>query len=85
MSEAVAEVVRFAFEDLRLQRVVANHDPENARSARLLARAGFETEGRARRALFTAEGWRDLMVTARLNPDPARVALPAELAQAVTP
>ena len=76
MSEAVREVVRFAFEELRLKRVIANHDPENLRSARLLARAGFVVEGRAREALFTAQGWRDLVVTALANPDPSRVALP---------
>jgi ribosomal-protein-alanine N-acetyltransferase len=80
MSEAVREVVRHAFEDLRLKRVIANHDPDNARSARLLARLGFAVEGRAREALFTVAGWRDLVITALSNPDPARVSLPEELA-----
>jgi ribosomal-protein-alanine N-acetyltransferase len=85
MSEAVREVVRFVFEDLRLKRVVANHDPDNLRSARLLARAGFAVEGRAREALYTVEGWRDLVVTALSNPDAARVAQPEELGGAEPP
>jgi len=79
MSEAVREVVRFAFQELRLKRVVANHDPDNVRSARLLARAGFAVEGRACEALYTADGWRDLVVTALANPDASRVELPEEV------
>jgi ribosomal-protein-alanine N-acetyltransferase len=79
MAEAVREVVRFAFEELRLKRVVANHDPDNGRSARTLARVGFAVEGRAREALYTVSGWRDLIVTAIANPVPARVALPEEM------
>jgi ribosomal-protein-alanine N-acetyltransferase len=44
-SEAVARVVRYAFEDLRLRTLSAYYDPANARSERLLARLGFTLAG----------------------------------------
>jgi ribosomal-protein-alanine N-acetyltransferase len=67
MTRAVAVVVEHAFEALGLHRVMANYLPENTRSARLLQRLGFETEGVARRYLLIAGEWRDHVLTARVN------------------
>lgn len=69
MSLAVHALVRYGFETLNLHRIMANHVPENARSARLLARLGFEREGRARAYLRLDGAWRDHVLTARVNPD----------------
>lgn len=68
MSEAIPAVLDHAFGPLGLHRVMANHLPENERSARLLKRLGFETEGYARSYLFLDGAWRDHVLTARVNP-----------------
>lgn len=39
--EAVGSVVTYAFDELRLERISAQYDPENVRSGRLLERLGF--------------------------------------------
>jgi ribosomal-protein-alanine N-acetyltransferase len=68
-TEAVGAVVNFAFENLRLHRIMANYQPTNERSARLLRRLGFVPEGFARDYLFIAGAWRDHILTAKNNPD----------------
>ena len=68
-TEAVGAVVQFAFETLRLHRVMANYQPGNERSARLLRRLGFAPEGFARDYLYIAGAWRDHVLTAKNNPD----------------
>lgn len=67
MSEALQEVVRFAFEELRLHRLEASFVPSNQRSARVLERAGFEVEGYARKYLFIGGEWRDHVLTSLRN------------------
>jgi ribosomal-protein-alanine N-acetyltransferase len=69
MSRAVGGLVRYAFDDLGLHRIMANHLPDNLRSARLLARLGFEREGLARDYLYLDGAWRDHVLNARRNPD----------------
>ncbi len=68
-TEAVGAVVKHAFEGLRLHRIMANYQPCNERSARLLRRLGFVPEGFARDYLFIAGAWRDHILTAKSNPD----------------
>jgi ribosomal-protein-alanine N-acetyltransferase len=72
-TEAVGAVVDFAFATLRLHRIMANYQPSNERSARLLRRLGFVPEGFARDYLFIAGAWRDHVLTAKHNPDPTIV------------
>jgi ribosomal-protein-alanine N-acetyltransferase len=67
--EAVGAVVRFAFAELRLHRVMANYQPTNERSAKLLRRLGFTAEGYARDYLYINGGWRDHVLTSLSNPD----------------
>ena len=76
-SEAVGAVVAFAFETLRLHRVMANYQPANERSARLLRRLGFVPEGFARDYLYIAGAWRDHILTAKSNPDSRYVPQPS--------
>lgn len=68
MSEAARAVVAFAFDELRLHRVMANYMPANDRSARLLQRLGFTIEGTAREYLFLNGAWQDHVLTSRVNP-----------------
>jgi RimJ/RimL family protein N-acetyltransferase len=44
-SEAARAVIAYAFEELHVEALFAGHHPENATSAALLARLGFETIG----------------------------------------
>jgi [ribosomal protein S5]-alanine N-acetyltransferase len=72
-SEAVGAVVGFAFETLRLHRVMANYQPTNERSGKLLRRLGFVTEGYARDYLFINGAWRDHVLTALTSPHPVEM------------
>ncbi|GAB3029398.1 GNAT family N-acetyltransferase [Oleiagrimonas citrea] len=69
MFEVLQAGLSWAFEDLRMHRVMANYMPENQRSERLLQRLGFEREGYARSYLKIAGAWRDHVLTALLHPD----------------
>ncbi|WP_293232078.1 GNAT family N-acetyltransferase [Paludibacterium sp.] len=68
MYEALRAVVAFAFDGLRLHRLQANYQPDNQRSAALLARLGFVIEGRADQYLFLNGAWRDHVMTSLTNP-----------------
>lgn len=68
MREALAEVVRYAFEDLRLHRISANYMPHNVRSGHVLNRLGFRVEGQAKEYLFINGAWRDHVLTSLTNP-----------------
>lgn len=69
MFEALDSAIRYAFEQMRLHRVMAAHVPENGRSAKLLERLGFEREGYAKDYLMIDGRWRDHVLTARVNRD----------------
>jgi len=69
MREALQAGLDWAFGGLGLHRVMANHLPRNERSARLLARLGFEREGYAKRYLQIAGVWEDHVLTARVRPE----------------
>lgn len=51
-SEAVARLIRYAFEELDLHRIEADPDPANAASIRLLEKQGFKYEGLLRERYF---------------------------------
>ena len=70
MAEALGETIRFAFDELRLHRIQANHRPTNERSGALLRRLGFTVEGFARDYLFVGGGWQDHVLTSLTNPAP---------------
>jgi ribosomal-protein-alanine N-acetyltransferase len=67
--EAVEAVCVYAFAVFGLKRIIANHDPANARSAGLLRRLGFVIEGYARDGLYLRGTWRDSVATALINPE----------------
>ncbi|MBK7975929.1 MAG: GNAT family N-acetyltransferase [Deltaproteobacteria bacterium] len=68
MAEALVAAIGHVFDGMKLHRVMANYQPDNERSARLLARLGFVVEGYARDYLHIAGAWRDHVLTALTNP-----------------
>jgi [ribosomal protein S5]-alanine N-acetyltransferase len=69
MVEAVRAAVRYAFDVLRLHRVMANYMPHNVHSAAVLRRAGFTVEGYARDYIRIDGRWQDHILTSMVNPD----------------
>lgn len=59
MSEALKEVIRFAFEDMALHRIEANIIPSNEPSLRLVKKLGFYEEGLAIKYLKINGVWQD--------------------------
>lgn len=59
MAEGVALVIAKAFGELKLHRLEANIQPDNARSLALAQRLGFQREGYSPRYLKLAGRWRD--------------------------
>lgn len=59
MTEAMPLVLRHAFLTMKLHRVEANVQPENAASIVLIKRSGFRLEGFSPRYLKVAGRWRD--------------------------
>jgi [ribosomal protein S5]-alanine N-acetyltransferase len=69
MREALDAAIDHAFHTLKLHRIMANYQPTNERSGRLLRRLGFTIEGYARDYLFLNGGWRDHILTSLVNPN----------------
>ena len=69
MREALAGVICFAFDELKLHRIMANYQPQNVRSAAVLKHLGFSIEGEAKDYLFLNGAWRDHVLTALVNRD----------------
>jgi [ribosomal protein S5]-alanine N-acetyltransferase len=59
MTEAVELALAFAFKDLKLHRVEANVQPENAASIKVLRRTGFTKEGFSKKYLKVGGKWCD--------------------------
>jgi ribosomal-protein-alanine N-acetyltransferase len=68
MHEALGGAIRYAFDELRLHRIMANYLPTNERSGRLLRRLGFVVEGYARDYLFIGGQFRDHVLTSLTHP-----------------
>jgi ribosomal-protein-alanine N-acetyltransferase len=67
MQEALVAAIDYAFESLRLHRIMANYIPVNERSGRTLRRLGFTVEGYARDYLLIDGRWQDHILTALTN------------------
>ncbi|HHL43797.1 MAG TPA: N-acetyltransferase [Hellea balneolensis] len=66
---AVGAVLRFAFEDIGLHRIVAAVREDNVASINLLQQMGFVSEGVARGYLKIDGKWQDHLIYARLRED----------------
>lgn len=73
MTDAVNVLVAFAFDTLRLHRIEAACIPDNARSIRVLEKAGFRREGLLRSYLRINGMWQDHYLYARIADDPPGV------------
>lgn len=60
--EAAARVIEHGFDELKLRRIFADTDPENAGSIGLLERLGFQREGHLRSEWETHIGVRDSLI-----------------------
>jgi len=67
MSEAVQEVLRFGFEDMRLNRVEADASIYNVGSITLLRKVGFLQEGVQREQYYEDGNYHDLILFALLK------------------
>lgn len=68
MKNLCVHVIDYAFEELGLNRIMANYIPRNKRSAALLDNLGFACEGRAKKYLLINGKWEDHVLTSLLNP-----------------
>jgi ribosomal-protein-alanine N-acetyltransferase len=59
MREGLELLLRYVFRTMRLHRVEANIQPENAASVALMCGAGFRLEGHSPRYLKIGGRWRD--------------------------
>ena len=68
MYEALTAAISHVFDIHKLNRIMANYQPANHRSERLLLRLGFEREGLAKRYLKINGQWTDHVLTSLINP-----------------
>lgn len=68
MTKVVTTVIDHAFNELALNRIMANYMPDNQRSARLLSKLGFSREGYAEKYLRINDRWEDHVLTSLINP-----------------
>lgn len=67
MRKLAQHTIDYAFDELKLHRVIANHMPTNSRSEALLRRLGFEREGYAKRFLQINGEWEDHVLNSLIN------------------
>lgn len=67
MKRIVQFALRYGFNDLNLHRIMANHMPDNERSAGLLQSLGFKREGYAEDYLLINGRWEDHVLNALIN------------------
>lgn len=69
MTEAVKQVVQYAFEELKFHRIYGEASPKNVASIRVLEKAGFHKEGISRSNVKINGVWEDHQVLAIINPN----------------
>ncbi|MYN17417.1 GNAT family N-acetyltransferase [Rugamonas sp. FT107W] len=72
MHEALAAAIAHMFEVHGPHRIMANHQPSNTSSEKLLHRLGFEREGLAKKYLKINGRWADHVLTSLINPVEAK-------------
>ena len=69
MSEALAELVRFFFEDVCVKRIESRHDPLNQNSGKVMLKCGLVHEGTLRQSDKNNQGICDAAYYALLAED----------------
>jgi len=67
MTEILEAGTAYVFENLKLNRIMANYIPTNSASGAVLTKLGFEKEGYARNYLKIAGKWQDHVLMSKLN------------------
>lgn len=67
MFQLCGHVIAYAFQNLKLNRVMANYIPRNTRTENLLNRLGFVKEGLAKKYLKINGVWQDHILTSLIN------------------
>jgi len=70
VTEASRAILEYGFSQLKLHRIYATCDAENAASARVMDKLGMTYEGRKRQNAFEKGRWRDTVMYAMLEDDP---------------
>lgn len=69
MTEALREVIRFGFDEMRLHRVEAQHETTNPASGRVMEKIGMRREGVLRGRLYNKGAFVDVVLYAILRSD----------------
>jgi len=69
-TEALAAVLRFGFQTLRLNRIEAQHEVDNPASGRVMEKCGMACEGTLRSRVFNKGHFSDVRLYAILRTDP---------------
>lgn len=69
MTEALQAVLRFGFEELKLNRIEAQHETENPASGRVMAHCGMRFEGVLRQRVMNKGCFKDVALYAILKSD----------------
>jgi ribosomal-protein-alanine N-acetyltransferase len=67
MREALSRTISHVVGELGLNRIMANYEPSNQRSGKLLKSLGFEREGYARKYLKLNGTWKDHILTSYIS------------------
>ena len=67
MPEALSEVIRFLFEEVGMNRILATHDARNPNSGRVMEKCGMQHEGTMRQASRNNQGICDSVMRAILK------------------
>ncbi|WP_099608677.1 GNAT family N-acetyltransferase [Vibrio coralliilyticus] len=67
MTEILDASIRYMFEVIELNRIMANYMPHNRASEKVLCKLGFEKEGFAKKYLKIAGQWEDHILTSKLR------------------
>ncbi|MBQ2977548.1 MAG: GNAT family N-acetyltransferase [Clostridia bacterium] len=70
MTEALRKIVEFSFEELKLNRLEAQHEISNPASGRVMAHVGMHYEGTLRQRLINKGRYVDVALYAILRSDP---------------
>lgn len=70
MTEALRTIIRFGFEEMRLNRIEAQHETANPASGRVMEKAGMRLEGVLRQRLYNKGKYVDVALYSILRGDP---------------
>lgn len=68
-SEAFSTIIPFLFDEVKAQRIEAQHDPHNPKSGKVMEKCGLTYEGTLRKADFSNQGIVDAAMYALLAED----------------